>query len=103
MFFRTGISIFSIPKEKRNRPAPANERYSVNVSEEKRETARAEVGLCADCRFMRLIESDRGSAFYLCGLSATDARFPKYPRLPVLRCAGYKQLPADRESNSSAN
>jgi len=52
---------------------------------------------------MRLIESDRGSAFYLCGLSATDARFPKYPRLPVLRCAGYKQLPADREANSSAN
>ncbi len=49
----------------------------------------AGIGLCADCRFMRPIESDRGSAFYLCERSATDARFPKYPRLPVLRCAGY--------------
>ena len=33
--------------------------------------------------------SDRGSVFYLCELSKVDARFPKYPRLPVLRCAGY--------------
>jgi hypothetical protein len=44
---------------------------------------------------MRLIESDRGSTFYLCERSLTDASFPKYPRLPVLRCAGYEQLSAD--------
>jgi len=47
-------------------------------------------GLCADCRFKRLIESDRGSVFYLCERSATDASFPKYPRLPVLQCRGYE-------------
>lgn len=46
-------------------------------------------GLCANCRFMRQIESDRGSIFYLCELSATDASFPKYPRLPVVQCRGY--------------
>jgi hypothetical protein len=40
---------------------------------------------------MRRMESDRGSVFYLCQLSATDARFPKYPRLPVLQCSGYQK------------
>jgi hypothetical protein len=53
------------------------------------------VGLCFDCRHARVIRSDRGSIFYLCRLSATDPRFAKYPRLPVLSCAGYqKQEPA---------
>lgn len=50
------------------------------------------VGLCIDCVFMRQIKSDRGSVFYLCERSATDARFPKYPRLPVLQCAGYERV-----------
>jgi hypothetical protein len=53
------------------------------------------IGLCADCRFMRLIESDRGSIFYLCELSVTDARFPKYPRLPMRHCSGFASLNAD--------
>jgi hypothetical protein len=47
-------------------------------------------GLCATCENMRSIVSDRGSVFYLCELSKTDARFPKYPRLPVRECAGYE-------------
>jgi hypothetical protein len=55
------------------------------------------IGLCADCRHMRRIASDRGSTFYLCQLSATDSRFPKYPRLPVLRCSGHE---ASGEINS---
>jgi hypothetical protein len=41
---------------------------------------------------MRRIVSDRGSVFYLCELSKTDQRFPKYPRLPVLACVGYERL-----------
>jgi len=48
-------------------------------------------GLCATCLHVRRITSDRGSVFYLCKLSAVDARFPKYPRLPVLQCDGYKE------------
>jgi len=53
------------------------------------------VGLCFDCRHARVIRSDRASIFYLCRLSATDPRFAKYPRLPVLSCPGYqKQEPA---------
>jgi len=40
---------------------------------------------------MRRITSDRGSVFFLCKLSATDPRYPKYPRLPVLSCQGYEK------------
>jgi len=57
-----------------------------NASHERR------AGLCANCRFVRVMESDRGSVFYLCGLSSTDAAFPKYPRLPVLQCSGFLPL-----------
>jgi hypothetical protein len=49
------------------------------------------VGLCADCRHARRVESDRGSAFFLCELALTDPRFQKYPRLPVVTCEGYEQ------------
>jgi hypothetical protein len=47
-------------------------------------------GLCADCVHARTITSDRGSHFVLCQLSFSDPKFPKYPRLPVLTCDGYK-------------
>ena len=49
------------------------------------------VGLCAECAHVRVVESARGERFYLCGKSATDPRFPKYPRLPVLQCPGYSR------------
>lgn len=56
------------------------------------------IGLCADCRFMRKMESDRGSVFYLCQRSATDPDFPKYPRLPVLQCRGYQALSTENSN-----
>ena len=52
---------------------------------------RTKVGLCADCVHARILESDRGSVFWRCDLSATDPRFPKYPRLPVRECSGYEK------------
>ena len=52
--------------------------------------ARPHPGLCADCASGRRVESARGSVFWRCERSATDAAFAKYPRLPVLRCAGYE-------------
>jgi hypothetical protein len=55
-----------------------------------------DAGLCERCANARVIESARGSRFYLCLLSATDPAFPKYPRLPVLVCAGFTPKPADR-------
>ncbi len=53
-------------------------------------------GLCADCLHSRRIESARGSVFILCNLSFTDARFLKYPRLPILSCEGYSPKEADK-------
>jgi hypothetical protein len=41
---------------------------------------------------MRVVENTRGSTFYLCRRAEADARFAKYPRLPVLRCAGYESV-----------
>ena len=57
-------------------------------------------GLCATCLHAQLIESSKGSVFLLCQLSKTDSRFPKYPRLPVLSCAGYE--PRNQEPSISA-
>jgi len=50
---------------------------------------RDRLGLCADCKFAQRITSSKGSEFLMCGLSKTEPRFPKYPRLPVLACSGY--------------
>ena len=53
---------------------------------------------------MRLVQSDRGSKFYLCERSANDSRFPKYPRLPVIECIGYlnKDIKPAGESSDNA-
>lgn len=48
-------------------------------------------GLCDSCSHVRVITSGRGSVFLMCQLSKADPRFPKYPPLPVLRCAGYER------------
>jgi hypothetical protein len=51
------------------------------------------VGLCADCRHARAQETARGSRFWRCLRAEDDARFARYPRLPVVRCAGYEVDP----------
>jgi hypothetical protein len=64
------------------------------IGRSEKEDDRGKVGLCADCRNARRVESDRGSIFWRCELSLTDPRFPKYPRLPVLACSGYDGAPS---------
>jgi len=49
------------------------------------------IGLCESCRLARVITSGKGSSFWLCRKSETDPHFPRYPALPVLRCAGYER------------
>jgi len=49
----------------------------------------SDAGLCATCVHCRVIRARR-SDFYMCQRSFTDARFPKYPRLPVVRCVGHE-------------
>jgi hypothetical protein len=46
-------------------------------------------GLCDGCAHVQIVTSARGSRFYLCRLSFTDPRFPRYPPIPVLQCAGF--------------
>jgi hypothetical protein len=54
-------------------------------------------GLCARCAHVRIVPGAARSLFYLCQLSRTDSRFPRYPRLPVTACAGYQRADdADR-------
>jgi hypothetical protein len=48
--------------------------------------------LCDSCAHQKLIRNTRGSSFSMCLLARTDQRFPKYPRLPVARCAGYQPI-----------
>jgi hypothetical protein len=48
-----------------------------------------DAGLCRGCAHARLQRTARGSAFWRCLRADTDARFPRYPRLPVLACPGY--------------
>jgi uncharacterized protein YciI len=50
----------------------------------------AEVGLCLTCRWKRVSASRRGSTFFRCARAESDARFPRYPPLPVRSCPGYE-------------
>jgi hypothetical protein len=52
----------------------------------------ASAGLCLGCVHGRPVVNDRGSRFVLCDLSRTDARFPRYPRLPMVRCDGFDAI-----------
>jgi hypothetical protein len=47
-------------------------------------------GLCENCTHRKEIRNDRGSLFILCRRGLLDPAWPKYPRLPVLRCAGFE-------------
>lgn len=63
------------------------------------------VGLCVRCKHHRVTGNRRGSQFYLCELAATDPRFRKYPRLPVLRCQGFEEdeRPTDQRRDDESH
>lgn len=48
-------------------------------------------GLCERCRHQQIVGTTRGSSYSLCRRSREDAAYPRYPRLPVLRCPGYER------------
>jgi len=50
----------------------------------------SEVGLCFTCRWMRATLTRRGSTFFRCTRADVDARFVRYPPLPVRSCPGYE-------------
>jgi hypothetical protein len=47
--------------------------------------------LCDSCAHQKLIHNARGSTFSMCLRHRSEPeRFPKYPPLPVISCAGYE-------------
>jgi hypothetical protein len=60
------------------------------VSEPQPPALPADAGLCTTCRHAMLRPTNRGTTYLRCGRAAQDARFPKYPRLPVRTCAGHE-------------
>jgi hypothetical protein len=61
----------------------------------------AGVGLCATCRFHRVVTGAR-STFHLCERSFVDPAFPRYPPLPVRQCGGYDRVGGSDPANPSA-
>ena len=51
-------------------------------------------GLCDSCRHQQVVRTTRGSSFSLCRRWKEDDRYPRYPRLPVLRCPGFEERAA---------
>lgn len=52
---------------------------------------RPPAGLCDTCLHQREVRNTRGSIFSLCERSRQDPAYPRYPRLPVIECAGYER------------
>ncbi|HYB24410.1 MAG TPA: hypothetical protein VED41_11475 [Solirubrobacteraceae bacterium] len=63
-------------------PGPASERRPA-----------PRVGLCERCVHQQLVRNTRGSTFSLCRRSREDPAYSRYPRLPVLECAGFESRP----------
>ena len=54
------------------------------------------IGLCLACRYTRQLVSGKGSQFFYCTRAETDARYTKYPSLPVTSCSGYEHDPGSQ-------
>src|SRR6266568_7627414 len=50
-----------------------------------------DVGLCFTCRWMRSTSNRRGSVFFRCSRAEDDARYVRYPPLPVQACQGFEE------------
>lgn len=53
------------------------------------------VGLCSVCEHGRVVVSGKGSRFWMCELSLTDAGYRKYPPTPVRECGGFVVVRSD--------
>ena len=52
-------------------------------------------GLCGFCLHARRIKNDRDNIFLLCQAHKRYPEMPRYPRLPVLNCDVFEELPND--------
>lgn len=53
-----------------------------------------QTGLCATCRHLKRVDSCRGPVYFQCLLSLKDKAYARYPRLPVVNCAGFSAVGA---------
>ncbi len=60
------------------------------------------IGLCGDCHYTRQLVSGKGSQFFYCTRAETDARYTKYPRLPVTSCIGYQRARGSQTDKETA-
>jgi hypothetical protein len=49
-------------------------------------------GLCATCAFGRRFRSGRDVTYVSCERSRTDPTYPRFPSIPMIRCAGWEQV-----------
>lgn len=49
-------------------------------------------GLCGICRHVSRNDTRRGTVYFRCTRAQWDARLVRYPRLPVVACAGFEPM-----------
>jgi len=59
-------------------------------------------GLCDSCRHQQVVRTKR-SSFSLCRRWKEDDRYPRYPRVPVMRCRGHEQRTTDAGADPDAD
>lgn len=72
----------------RENPAPPADGHVLPFREQPASTD-VPAGLCESCKHATRVRSSKGSTFVRCDLSLSDASFARYPRLPVIQCAGF--------------
>jgi hypothetical protein len=77
-----------LSREERGGPGDGVPREAARRDPAELATLSAEPGLCARCRYLRLLRG-RHRTFVRCARAETDPRFPRYPRLPVIACEGF--------------
>ena len=56
---------------------------------------RQRVGLCSECLHAHGQRGARQQIFWRCSRSEQDPSYLRYPRLPVLECAGFERRPRE--------
>jgi hypothetical protein len=59
------------------------------------EETRRHAGLCAECLHAHGQRGARQQIFWRCLRSEKDPSYLRYPRLPVLECAGFERRPRE--------
>ncbi len=78
----------AVEQRLRENPAPPADGHVLPFREQPASTD-VPAGLCESCKHATRVPSSKGSIFVRCDLSLSDARFPRYPRLPKVQCSGF--------------